>query len=275
MTDPVAISTLPPDSTPHRQPLDITIGTFNHASDDENSTRASLGDLLARSPIPANEVLSNLGLYLNRPTVSRMLFMHELYQRIIGVHGIIIEFGVRWGRNLALFEALRGIYEPYNHTRKIVGFDTFAGFPSIHQNDRATGDGLVAPGGYAVTEGYEAYLHDVLECHERESPISHMRKFELVKGDACEEIEKYLADHPETLVALAYFDMDLYEPTKRCLSAIKDRIAGGAIIGFDELNHRDFPGETIAFKEVLGAGRFKLHRSPMNPTSSYIVFGGE
>jgi hypothetical protein len=102
-----------------------------------------------------------------------------------------------------------------------------------------------------------------------------MRKFELVKGDASEEIEKYLADHPETIVALAYFDMDLYEPTKRCLSAIKDHIAGGAIIGFDELNHRDFPGETVAFKEVLGAGRYRLHRSPMNPTSSYIVFGGE
>jgi hypothetical protein len=239
MVDPVPKSALRLGATPALQPPQVTIGTITHTSDDEKSTRSSMGDLFARSPIPPNELPANLGLYLDRQTLSRMLFMHELYQRIIGVHGIIIEFGVRWGRNLALFEALRGIYEPYNHTRKIVGFDTFTGFPSIHRNDRASGDGLVAPGGYAVTEGYEAHLDRVLECHERESPISHMRKFELVKGDASEEIGKYLADHPETL------------------------------------NHRDFPGETVAFKEVLGAGRFKLHRSPMNPTSSYIVFGGE
>ncbi len=109
----------------------------------------------------------------------------------------------------------------------------------------------------------------------REPSFSHIKKFELVKGDASEEVEKYLADHPETIIALAYFDMDLYEPTKRCLSAIKDHIAGGAIIGFDELNHRNVPGETVAFKEAFGAGRFKLHRSPMNPTSSYVVFGGD
>lgn len=34
-----------------------------------------------------------------------------------------MEFGVRWGQNLALFESFRGIYEPYNYNRKIVGFD--------------------------------------------------------------------------------------------------------------------------------------------------------
>lgn len=252
----------------------IKVGTIRHTSEQETQARASLAQLLTQSPIPDDELVANLPLYCSRPALARLLFMHELYQRIIGIHGIIIEFGVRWGRNLALFEALRGIYEPYNHTRKIVGFDTFRGFPSIHRNDRgSSSEDLLAPGGYAVTESYEEHLQSVLECHERDSPLSHMRKFELVKGDASEEIERYLATHPETIVALAYFDMDLYEPTKRCLNAIKDHTARGAILGFDELNHRDFPGETVAFKEVFGTGRYTLRRSPINPTSSYIVFG--
>ena len=53
---------------------------------------------------------------------------HELYQKILNVHGVVIEFGTRWGQNLALFESFRGMYEPYNHFRKIIGFDTFEGF---------------------------------------------------------------------------------------------------------------------------------------------------
>jgi len=32
---------------------------------------------------------------------------------------------------------------------------------------------------------------------------------ELVKGDAVEELEKYLQKNPSTIIALAYFDMDL------------------------------------------------------------------
>ena len=43
--------------------------------------------------------------------------------------GSIIQFGVRWGRELALFEMLRTIFEPFNHSRSIYGFDTFTGYP--------------------------------------------------------------------------------------------------------------------------------------------------
>ena len=79
--------------------------------------------------------------------------MHELYQKIISVHGIVVEFGVRWGQNLALFSSFRGMYEPYNYNRKIVGFDTFSGFPSVTSKD---GDDVVLEiGAYSVEPGYE------------------------------------------------------------------------------------------------------------------------
>jgi hypothetical protein len=53
-------------------------------------------------------------LFIKRQDLSKMLFMNDLYKKIIDVHGIIIEFRVRWGNNLALFESFRGIYEPFN-----------------------------------------------------------------------------------------------------------------------------------------------------------------
>jgi len=76
----------------------------------------------------------------------------DLYRRALDVHGVVMEFGVRWGSNLALFQSLRGIYEPYNYTRKIIGFDTFAGFPSVSEQDGD--DAVIAPGAYGVSEGY-------------------------------------------------------------------------------------------------------------------------
>lgn len=230
-------------------------------------SRAHFFELFRNSPVPAAERLSNLGLYLNRQTLSRILLMQELYQKIVPVHGVIMEFGVRWGQNLSLFSSFRGMYEPYNYNRKIVGFDTFCGFPSVDAKD---GD-YVAPGDYGVTEGYDSHLEQVLAYHESESPIPHKRKFELVKGDACRTIHEYLERHPETVVALAYFDFDIYQPTKTCLEAIRGRLTRGSVVAFDEVNCPEFPGETLALKEVLGLDRYALRRSPLNPLCSYLV----
>ncbi len=240
-----------------------------HSSAPEVSNRQQFFETFRNCPIPPAEFLSNLGLFLNRQALSRILFMHDLYKQIIPVHGIVIEFGVRWGQNLALFSSFRGMYEPFNYARKIVGFDTFEGFPAVSPQDGA--DRVVAAGAYAVTRDYESYLDTVLAYHEKESPLSQIRKYELIKGDAAETFERYLRDHPETIIALAYFDFDIYEPTKRCLALVKDRVTKGSVIGFDELNCPTFPGETVALKEELGLSRYAIRRSPENPLTSYLV----
>ena len=238
-------------------------------SSQELNSRKELLNLFKSSPLPADELLQNLGLFLKRQDLTNILFMHELYQKIIDVHGVVIEFGTRWGQNLALFESFRGIYEPFNHTRKIIGFDTFEGFPSTHPKDG--NNEVIKKGGFSVTDGYEDYLESILNYHETESPISHIKKFEIIKGDAIEQTEIYLKKNPHTIIALAYFDFDLYEPTKKCLELIKPFITKGTIIGFDELNHTDYPGETIAFKEVFGLNSFKITRIPHSPCTSYIT----
>jgi hypothetical protein len=161
------------------------------------------------------------------------------------------------------------MYEPHNYLRKIVGFDTFAGFPAVHEKDGVSED--VRVGGYGVTQGYERYLTELLDCHEQENPTPDMKKYELVKGDAAVELETYLRAHPETIVALAYFDLDLYEPTRRCLELLRDHVTRGTVIGFDELNMGDFPGETVALRETLGLSRYRIQRSPISGRRSFLV----
>jgi len=48
------------------------------------------------------------------------------------------------------------MYEPYNYTRKIVGFDTFEGFSGIDGKDGNSN--IVSLESYSVTEKYEEYL---------------------------------------------------------------------------------------------------------------------
>ena len=241
-----------------------------NSTEAEQQNREILRQHLVNSPISTAETLQNLGLFMTRQNLSQILFVDELYRKQLNVHGVIMEFGVRWGRNLALYEALRGIYEPFNHNRKIIGFDTFTGFPSVDSKD-GTAD-IITEGAYGVSTNYEEYLSAVLDCHQRESPISHIKKYELVKGDAVESIKKYLDRHPETIISFAYFDFDIYKPTKACLEAIKGHLTKGSILGFDELNASDYPGETLALKEVFGLANFRIQHSPFSPTQSYFVY---
>jgi len=248
---------------------DKLIKTKGYPSSEESITRNDFYHLFKQCPIPENEIMSNLGLFIKRQDLSKILFLHDLYKKIIDIHGIAIEFGVRWGQNLALLESLRGLYEPYNHNREIVGFDTFEGFPTIHNKDGVSS--IIQEGSYSVTKGYKEYLEQILDYHEKESPISHIKKYQLIKGNAIDEVNKFFKDNPETIVAFAYFDMDLYEPTKECLEVIKNYVTKGTVIGFDELNVHDFPGETIALREVFGLNRFRINRSKFSSIQSYII----
>lgn len=241
----------------------------SYASGEESQARDRLSQLLADSPIPPDQLLPNLGLFLESKNLSRLLLMDFLFRQIVDVQGAVMEFGTRWGQNLALFSALRGIYDPFNRHRQIVGFDTFTGFPSIAAQD---GDSdMMKRGQLAVSEGYDEYLTEILKAHEALNPLAHIQKFDLCKGDATVELGRYLDEAPHTIVALAYFDFDLYEPTKACLELIRPRLTRGSVVAFDELNDPDSPGETTAVMETFGLNNVELKRFPFASRVSYFV----
>jgi len=183
------------------------------ASNVELDNRNKIYNLFENCPIPNNERLSNSGLFVKRQDLTKQLFFNDLYAKILGVHGVIMEFGVRWGQNMVTLNNLRGIHEPFNHSRKIIGFDTFNGFEKVDEKDG--NHKIIKKGAFSVTQGYETYLEKVLNYHESECPLSHINKNIIIKGDAPIMLETYLKEHPETIIAFAYFDFDVYEPTKK------------------------------------------------------------
>lgn len=166
------------------------------------------------------------------------------------------------------------ILEPYNHTRRIIGFDTFTGFPDIHEKDRQGGRSEhLHPGAFGEHGDLMEEITRLIALHDANRPLGHIPKVELVRGDACETIPAYVQEHPHLLVSLLYLDFDLYAPTKAALEHLYPRIPKGGIVAFDELNCAEFPGETVALLETVGLEKAELRRFPYDPYISYFVKG--
>jgi hypothetical protein len=227
------------------------------------NNRLRLFNSFKNRPMSDEELLVNFGLYMRSGALAKILFLDEIYKKIIGIPGSIMEFGVWYGQSITTFENLRAIHEPYNHQRRIVAFDTFAGYKAVGEKDKHSD--IVAEGVYRVNDGYEKYLEELVDFHEKENVMGHIKKHEIVKGDVCETLPGWLKNNPQAFVALSFFDMALYEPTKAALEAIVPRLIRNSVIVFDELNHKDYPGETEAAMAVLNVDDFKIENSQILP----------
>ncbi len=231
--------------------------------------RKRLVHLFHSTPLPDEHLMVNLGLYQRSSVVAKYFYLNELYERILPIPGVIMEFGCWYGQTMVQFMNLRTILEPYNYTRKIIGFDTFAGYQGIGSKDGT--NELIKSGQYSVPKDYSSYLAELLDYHETENQLSHLKKYEIVKGDAARSVKKYLKNNPQTVVSLAYFDMQLYKPTKACLVAIRPYLVKGSVLAMDELNAEEFPGETVAFKEVFPLDKYPIYKSKFLPNRSYVI----
>jgi hypothetical protein len=208
--------------------------------------------------------------FASRQAIAKFLARHEIFKRTLGINGSVVECGVLHGGGLLTFAKLSSIYEPVNHTRKVIGFDTFAGFPSVSGTDtsRGTSEHLSTGG---LTGSSREDVDEAIALYDANRPLSHIAKVELVEGDLVETAPRYLDDNPHLVVSLLYLDVDLYEPTKAALDTFLPRMPRGAVVAFDELNARIFPGETQAVHEVLGLSELRIERFPFDSYVSYAV----
>lgn len=209
--------------------------------------------------------------YVRRHEIARFLAQYELFKKIIGIKGCIVECGVYQGSGIMTWAKLSETLEPYSFLRKIYGFDTFDGFPSINNAD-VTGSGAVAEVG-RLRPSYDVIseLNDCIKEFDKTRYLSHIEKIILIKGDACETIPEFLNDNQHLLVSLLYLDFDLYEPTLLAIKNFLPRMPKGAIVAFDELNDAKWPGETKALLELFNLNDYKLECFPFEPHISWIT----
>jgi Macrocin-O-methyltransferase (TylF) len=204
-------------------------------------------------------------LLATRAQVSEMAVRYELFSMIKDISGAIVECGVANGNNLLLFSHLSSIMEPYAINRRIVGFDTFAGFRSI--------GGKADPSDISEKDFSDAsgtLIERAVELFDMNRAAGHMKRTEIVKGDAITTIPEYVAQHPELTIALLYLDFDVYEPTKAALQHLLPLVCRGGIVAFDEFNYEKFAGETAAFKDVVDVRTVELKRFYFDPFCAFF-----
>lgn len=211
--------------------------------------------------------------FVDRSSISRFLVKYEIFKIVMSVQGSIFECGVHDGGGIFSFAQFSALLEPLNHRRRIVGFDTFQGFPSVHANDVSTGSPVAVEGNYSGASLAE--LETAREIFDRSRSLSHIPKVEFVKGDFIETGPKYLVDNPQLIVSLLYLDFDLYEPTKLALELFYPRVPTGGVIAFDQTNSRDFPGESQALLDYFDLPSTSLQRFPTTSISWIVVDGSE
>ena len=224
--------------------------------------------MFTKSKCSTDKKLANFTKYVKRQTLARFMVQHELFKRQLNIKGSVIECGVHNGGGVMAWAKISSILEPYNYHRKIIGFDTFEGFPSIAEIDKENAKVKTA----MFAEDYDVYT-ELTECigeYNENRFINNIDKIELVKGDANITIPQYIENNKHLLVSLLYLDFDIYEPTKTALNHFVPRMGKGSIIAFDEINNKDWPGETMAMLESLNINDYKIESFPFEPNISFI-----
>ena len=215
------------------------------------------------------EKLQNFPKYIPTQDLRRFVSRYEIYRKILEVHGSIIECGVLFGGGVFTWAQLTEVFEPFNHLRKIYGFDTFTGFPALSEGDKTGTAAHLKQGGLGIA--CKEDIEEAIKLYDQNRVLSHINRVELVVGDACETIPMFIKENPHLVVSLLWLDFDIYEPTLAALRHFVPRMPKGAIIAFDELNHDVWPGETVAVIEELGLPNLRIKRFPFGSTLSYAV----
>lgn len=217
------------------------------------------------------EEYKNFEKYVPRQALSRFIARYELFKLQMNIKGCIIECGVHHGGGLLSWAKMSSAFEPYALDRRVFGFDTFEGFPSVNEKDAGEENKNRKKGGLGT--GYDVYseLTEIIEDYDKNRYLNQYQKVFLVKGDACNTIPQFIEENPYLMVSLLFLDFDLYDPTKVALQNFLPRMPKGAILAFDELNNPWWPGETQAALELLDINNMQINRFSFDPSISYII----
>lgn len=240
-------------------------------SESDNLQLKKLDEYSTQSPGSLLSKFDNFTKYTQKNALSRFLARYEIFQQQIDVPGCVIDLGIARGASIMTWAQLSAMFEPVNYTREIIGFDTFEGFPSVHESDINEESVLVHKGGYNIEDNMYLDIQNAIDVYDVNRPLNHIKKVKLIKGDILNTLPKYISENPHTLISLLHIDADLYEPTKLALELLVDRIPKGGIIVFDELNSKLYPGETVAMLNTLGARNLRLKRFPWATSIAYAV----
>lgn len=175
--------------------------------------------------------------------MAKVVAHYELYKRIIGLPGHVVELGVFKGASLIRFATFRHVLEA-EASRRIVGFDAFGEFP---QADNAIDA--------AFREGWERGAGQGIGVADLQASLAHKRigNVELVQGDICATLPQYVEANPAFRACLVHVDTDIYQPACVGIELLWERLVPGGMLLLDDYGTEY--GGTRAVEEFVTSQR--------------------
>ncbi|MBS1140975.1 MAG: hypothetical protein H6R13_2428 [Proteobacteria bacterium] len=244
----------------------------SYSPSDSIEARKEIFHLMNTYQATDDEKERSLGLFLRGSLLARILAITDIYKQIVNIPGAIFDIGTWRGQTAVICENLRAIYEPLHFNRRIVCFDTFEGYKGFSEKDKATSlhrDGTYGVGG----DDYAAFLSHLLVQHEKSNAMGHNHgKHKVIKGDCRETIPHFFAENPSEYLALAFFDVNSYDPTLKSFEHVWEKLVPGGIAAFWQLTRDSIPAEARVYGEnILPNYKHTIQRTTTYPGLCYLV----
>lgn len=200
--------------------------------------------------------------YLTAPVnrISKFATHLELFRRVSGLAGEIVECGVFKGISLSRFVKFRSLFEN-SFSKKIIAFDVFGEFPEAqYALDKERRELFVKEAGSrSIRKNKLIYIFKKLNLYQN---------IELIEGNILETVPNYKKDNPQLRISLLHVDVDLYEPTKVCLREFYPSMVKGGIVILDD--YGAFPGANKAIEEYFAEMNVKIRKLPYSHSISFV-----
>jgi len=178
------------------------------------------------------DLITNYGLFSGDTNLFKTVTIFDLIKQVSKVKGDVIELGIHRGNTSLLIKKLLSIFKI---KKKLYLLDHFKGL--IHYGKKDTRSSKKFKGQY-IGEKKEIKLF---------LKFFNFKNVKFIDKDATTLKPGFFANKK---FCLAYFDMDLYEPTIKGLEAINKNMTVGSFIVFDE-GHKKLWSEKLAIKEFI------------------------
>lgn len=189
---------------------------------------------------------------------------YEFFKMTNNLPGAIVDCGLFKGISFIRFAMFRKMFSN-NHSKKMIGFDVFDEFPkSKFKDDQIYIDRFLS----------EVGSRDSIDVDELTNILKNKgvdENLELVKGDICETIPKYIEKEPSLKISLLNLDVDIYEPSVTILEHFWPRIVKGGVIILDD--YGKFTGETKAIDDYFSDKDVEIKKFTFCQYPSYIAKG--
>ena len=209
------------------------------------------------------DLLESFPIYARRINLARFLARYELFRVVKDLPGCVLECGVYRGAGLLTWAKLAEIFCTGDRTKKIIGFDNFKGFESLHPKDGPEmSKRSKVVGGWNPSEFYDELLEHI-ETFEMDSYVPRAPRIELVEGSIEKTAPDFISKNSGIRISILNIDMDIYEPTLAALENFYDLVVPGGIIILDEYGIEAWGGEAKAFDDFFaGKNKPELKKLP-------------